>query len=254
MDGIDWITVVEIFLDFLGAVLIGCIVPLPPISIVVALALLERQSIGFAPFNRPVARLFLGDVGSLPVGLLLFWLLLQIAAAGYLAAAILLPFYYLADATVTLLRRAARGERVTQAHRSHYYQEATTRGFPVPAVLRRIAAVNGIWIAFRARSSAWQQRQHAGNGRHATLPQLPQRRRRLLDDFLRGAKTLMWVLVTGSDRICRAGACAGLDGTWPHSARSIMRRGNRAVPSACGNRASWRFCWRRRLDAGCRWR
>jgi UDP-N-acetylmuramyl pentapeptide phosphotransferase/UDP-N-acetylglucosamine-1-phosphate transferase len=159
MDGIDWITVVEIVSISLGVFLIGCIVPLPAISIVVAVALLGA-TLGFAPFNRPVARLFLGDVGSLPVGLLLFWLLLQIAAAGYLAAAILLPLYYLTDATVTLLRRAARGERVTQAHRSHYYQEATTRGFPVPAVLRRIAAVNGLLIVL-ALVSVWMHTQLA---------------------------------------------------------------------------------------------
>src|ERR687889_15162 len=38
--------------------------------------------VGFAPFNRPVARLFLGDVGSLPIGLLVGWLLVELAAAG----------------------------------------------------------------------------------------------------------------------------------------------------------------------------
>ncbi len=145
MDGIDWITVIETAAITLGIVLIGCLVPLPPATIVVAVALLGA-TIGFAPFNRPVARLFLGDVGSLPIGLLLFWLLLQVAAAGYLAAAILLPFYYLADATITLLRRAIRGERVTQAHRSHFYQRATAAGFSVPAALLRIAAVNGLLI------------------------------------------------------------------------------------------------------------
>ena len=37
--------------------------------------------LGFAPFNRPVANLFLGDVGSLPIGLLLGWLLLELAGA-----------------------------------------------------------------------------------------------------------------------------------------------------------------------------
>ena len=49
--------------------------------------------IGFAPFNRPVARLFLGDVGSLPVGLMLGWILMVLASRGHLAAALLLPLY-----------------------------------------------------------------------------------------------------------------------------------------------------------------
>jgi UDP-N-acetylmuramyl pentapeptide phosphotransferase/UDP-N-acetylglucosamine-1-phosphate transferase len=155
MDGIDWITVVETVAITLGIVLIGCIVPLSAISIVIAIALLGA-TLGFAPFNRPVARLFLGDVGSLPIGLLLFWLLLHLAAAGHLAAAILLPLYYLADATMTLLRRAVRGERVTQAHRSHCYQVATTRGFSVSEVLLRIGAVNALLVVL-ALMSVWMR-------------------------------------------------------------------------------------------------
>ena len=90
--------------------------------------------IGFAFFNKPVAKLFLGDVGSLPIGLLVGWLLLQLAGTGALAAAILLPLYYLMDATITLLRRLARREKVWEAHRSHFYQQATANGFSVMAV------------------------------------------------------------------------------------------------------------------------
>src|ERR1700749_3030711 len=96
--------------------------PLPPADGAAALALLGAM-IGFAPFNRPVARLFLGDVGSLPIGLLLGWLLILLANR-YLVAALLLPLYYVADATITLLRRFVEGEPVTQAHRSHFYQRA----------------------------------------------------------------------------------------------------------------------------------
>jgi UDP-N-acetylmuramyl pentapeptide phosphotransferase/UDP-N-acetylglucosamine-1-phosphate transferase len=90
-----------------------------------------RPIIGLAPFNRPVARLFLGDVGSLPIGLLLGWLLVLLAGHGYLAAALLLPLYYLTDATITLLRRLMRSVPITQAHRSHYYQRALANGLSV---------------------------------------------------------------------------------------------------------------------------
>ena len=78
-----------------------------------------------------MARLFLGDVGSLPIGLLLGWLMLMLAGRGNLAAAVLLPLYYLADATLTLIRRLAHGEPVWQAHRTHFYQRATDGGFSV---------------------------------------------------------------------------------------------------------------------------
>jgi UDP-N-acetylmuramyl pentapeptide phosphotransferase/UDP-N-acetylglucosamine-1-phosphate transferase len=146
MDGLDWMTVAEVVPVTAGLMLIGAAGALPAQGIILALALLGA-TLGFAPFNRPVARLFLGDVGSLPVGLLLGWLLLMLAANGHLAAAILLPLYYLADATVTLFRRLARREPFWQAHRTHFYQRATDNGFTVLEIVSRVFAVNLALIA-----------------------------------------------------------------------------------------------------------
>jgi hypothetical protein len=53
-----------------------------------------------------------------------------------------LPLYYLADATITLARRLIRGEKIWQAHRSHFYQRATDRGFTVRQVVAHVFAVN----------------------------------------------------------------------------------------------------------------
>ena len=117
--------------------------------------------IGFAPFNRPVARLFLGDVGSLPIGLLLGWLLLHSPARGHLAAALILPLYYLADATVTLARRIARGEPFWQAHRTHFYQRATDNGFTVPEIVTHVALSTSCWRRLRSspsRHKIWSRR------------------------------------------------------------------------------------------------
>jgi UDP-N-acetylmuramyl pentapeptide phosphotransferase/UDP-N-acetylglucosamine-1-phosphate transferase len=141
MDGIDWMTVAEAVPITAGLVLFGQLGALPPQPTLVALALCAAM-IGFAPFNRPVARLFLGDVGSLPIGLLLGWLLLQLAGNGHLAAALLLPLYYLADTTVTLLRRLIKGERITQAHRSHFYQRALDNGFSVGEIVAYVFLLN----------------------------------------------------------------------------------------------------------------
>jgi UDP-N-acetylmuramyl pentapeptide phosphotransferase/UDP-N-acetylglucosamine-1-phosphate transferase len=141
MDGIDWMTVAEFVPVSCALLLLGLAGTLPPLPAVVAAALLGAI-LGFAPFNKPVARLFLGDVGSLPMGLLLGWLLLQLAGEGHMAAAVILPLYYLLDATITLARRIARGERFWQAHRSHFYQRATDNGFSVPAVVARVALIN----------------------------------------------------------------------------------------------------------------
>ena len=141
MDGIDWLTVAEAVPVTAGLVALGWLGALPPAAVVAALALLGAI-IGYAPFNRPVARLFLGDVGSLPIGLLLAWLLLMLALGGYVAAALLLPLYYLADATLTLARRLVAGERVWQPHRTHFYQRATDGGFSVSEIVGRVFAVN----------------------------------------------------------------------------------------------------------------
>ncbi|MBV9234405.1 MAG: glycosyltransferase family 4 protein [Xanthobacteraceae bacterium] len=141
MDGIDWMTVAEVVPITAGLAVFGALGALPASAFVIALALLGAI-LGFAPYNRPVARLFLGDVGSLPIGLLLFWLLVLLAGRGYVIAALLLPLYYLADATITLARRARHGENVFEAHRSHFYQHATKAGWPVVSVIARVFAVN----------------------------------------------------------------------------------------------------------------
>jgi UDP-N-acetylmuramyl pentapeptide phosphotransferase/UDP-N-acetylglucosamine-1-phosphate transferase len=141
MDGIDWMTVAETTPIAGAVVLFAALGFMPWLPALVALALLGAM-LGVAPFNKPVARLFLGDVGSLPIGLLLAWLLLQLAVAGHLAAALILPLYYLADATVTLVRRLAAGEPFWEAHRSHFYQRALDNGFTVPAVIARVFALN----------------------------------------------------------------------------------------------------------------
>jgi UDP-N-acetylmuramyl pentapeptide phosphotransferase/UDP-N-acetylglucosamine-1-phosphate transferase len=156
MDGLDWITVAEVIPITAALVLIGFSGQLPLSTAFIAAALCGA-TLGFAPFNRPVAKMFLGDVGSLPIGLLLAWCFLQLAYAHHLAAAILLPLYYLADATITLLRRLAKREPVWLAHRSHFYQRATDNGFAVIEVVRTVfvlniglAALAGLSIYFRS--------------------------------------------------------------------------------------------------------
>jgi UDP-N-acetylmuramyl pentapeptide phosphotransferase/UDP-N-acetylglucosamine-1-phosphate transferase len=141
MDGIDWMTVAEVIPLTAALSVLGLEGALPVYGIVLSLAL-GGAMLGFAYFNRPTARIFLGDVGSLPIGLILGELLLLIAGAGHLTAAVILPLYYLADATITLMQRLVRGEPILQAHRTHFYQRATDNGFTVLGVVTRVFAVN----------------------------------------------------------------------------------------------------------------
>ena len=157
MDGLDWMSVAEIVPVSGGLVLLGLAGVLPPVPALVAAALLGAM-LGFAPFNRPVAKLFLGDVGALPLGLVTAWLLYRMALAGGFAAALLLPLYYLADASLTLAARAARRERVWEAHRGHYYQRATLNGLSVPGIVCRVFALNLALAALAAATLLWPSR------------------------------------------------------------------------------------------------
>ncbi|HXD13366.1 MAG TPA: glycosyltransferase family 4 protein, partial [Xanthobacteraceae bacterium] len=127
MDGIDWMTVAEVIPLTATLTVLGIAGALPSYGTVLALAL-GGAMIGFAYFNRPVAKVFLGDVGSLPIGLILGWLLLLVAGGGHLVAAVVMPLYYLADATITLFRRLIRREPFWEGHRTHFYQRATDKG------------------------------------------------------------------------------------------------------------------------------
>ena len=91
---------------------------------------LSASAAGFIVFNFHPARIFLGDVGSIPLGFLTG----ALGALGWnediwpLWFPILVFGVFVGDATLTLLKRLLRGERVWQAHRSHYYQRLVQLG------------------------------------------------------------------------------------------------------------------------------
>jgi len=91
-------------------------------------AMITAVSLGFLVWNWHPAKIFMGDVGSVPLGFLLGYCLIRLAMDGGQVAALIVALYYLADATITLLRRARRGEKVWRAHREHYYQRSTQLG------------------------------------------------------------------------------------------------------------------------------
>lgn len=153
MDGLDWISVAEMTPVTAALAVFALAGWLDPASGLIAAGLLGGM-LGFAPFNKPVARLFLGDVGSLPIGLIAGFLLYRLALEGGMAAAILLPLYHLMDATITLLRRLRRGEKVWEAHRSHFYQQATANGWPVIAVSQQVFMLNIVLAILAALSLA----------------------------------------------------------------------------------------------------
>ncbi|MDV7339800.1 glycosyltransferase family 4 protein [Terasakiella sp. A23] len=152
MDGIDGISGVEILSIAAGIVLIASLGDLKTEYNQSAL-ILAGGAAGFLKWNWHKAKVFMGDVGSVPLGFLLAWLLINLAGEGFLIASIIVALYYLMDATLTLIKRGLRKEKIWQAHREHYYQKATQAGMSHDQVVIRIAMVNlcllgCVWLGF----------------------------------------------------------------------------------------------------------
>jgi UDP-N-acetylmuramyl pentapeptide phosphotransferase/UDP-N-acetylglucosamine-1-phosphate transferase len=150
LDGLDWITAAQVVPMTLCVAVLQALGAVPADVGFLALALLGAM-LGFAVFNKHPAQVFLGDAGSLPIGLLLAFMLIFVAGTD-LAAALLLALYTLADSTLTLLRRAFNREAIFSGHRSHFYQRAIINGLTAPQVTARIFLL-GLLLASLAISA-----------------------------------------------------------------------------------------------------
>ena len=98
---------------------------------------------------------------------------------GHLAAAVILPLYYLADATITLIRRVVTARAVLAGPSQHFYQRATDNGFTVPAIVARVVLVN---VALAALGG------HHGRGARRLPCRWPRWQRR--------SRSVAWLLLT----------------------------------------------------------
>jgi UDP-N-acetylmuramyl pentapeptide phosphotransferase/UDP-N-acetylglucosamine-1-phosphate transferase len=127
MDGIDGISATQAICiaGWIGLLLWDVDLALAQQAWILAAAVL-----GFAFFNVPPARIFMGDVGSLFIGFALAGLAVQSEHMGLpLWHFAVLMGYYLFDTSYTLIRRIARGENPLQAHNKHLYQRLTRLGW-----------------------------------------------------------------------------------------------------------------------------
>lgn len=128
MDGIDGISVAQ----SVGAGVTWYLVGWSTDTAVLAGggALVAGAALGFAPYNLPRARMFLGDVGSYFFGAWLAATAVLGLRAGVPPEAVLAPLaLYVADTGLTLVRRIARGESWYLPHRDHAYQRLGNAGW-----------------------------------------------------------------------------------------------------------------------------
>jgi len=142
MDGIDGLAGSEAAAIGAGLLLFASVGAGVDPALQAPAAAVAGAAVGFLVWNWSPAKIFLGDVGSVPLGYVLGFLLLDLAVRGYWRIALILPLYFLADATITLTRRLLRGERVWLAHREHLYQQAVRRGLGHAAVVKRVIATD----------------------------------------------------------------------------------------------------------------
>lgn len=146
MDGINGIAGIELITVALGGLVMASVAGIWDAGLL--LAVLIASGLGFLVWNFPHARIFMGDACSgflgLVLGLIAVWQG-SLQPELFMAWVILLGSF-LVDATLTLLRRIARGEAFYEAHRSHAYQFASRHyGSHTPASLA-VGLINLAWL------------------------------------------------------------------------------------------------------------
>lgn len=141
MDGIDEMGIQQTVTSMLGAAILLLILtpfsPMGSFTLIIALA-----TLGFISWNRHPARMFMGDAGSIPLGFITGYFFIHMMEVGLVFEALILPAYYVSDATSTLIKRIAQGKNPTQAHSEHAYQHAVRAGYTHSAISRSLAVLN----------------------------------------------------------------------------------------------------------------
>lgn len=154
MDGADGLAGGMALFGFGGYTIASLGGPVPQIDLGIACAVVAGASAGFLLFNFHPARIFLGDVGSIPLGFLAgalgYWGWLRGVWPVWFPALVFAPF--IGDASVTLLRRLLRGDKFWEAHREHYYQRLVRcgTGHTKTALIWYFGMVIGIMLALWA--------------------------------------------------------------------------------------------------------
>ena len=119
-------------------------------QVTISLAMMGA-ALGFLPFNRNPARIFMGDAGSMLLGLnaaILILLFLEANVLRWLLASIMVFGLPLADMSLTLVRRWRNERPLMKGDRSHFYDQLLDRGWPVHRVVKISYALAAVYVVF----------------------------------------------------------------------------------------------------------
>ncbi len=146
MDGMDGISVVQVsffslctnFLAILGLI---------EINFLYFSLIFLAISIAFYGVNKPPAKIFLGDVGSIPIGFLIgFVIIYHMIKSELIIPFLIIIMYYLLDSSLTLFGRMLKKENIFKAHSDHFYQKIIRKGYSHKFVLSKITILNSILL------------------------------------------------------------------------------------------------------------
>ena len=126
MDGIDGIAGTQALVAGAGWVIVGLVAGAPLLAWIGAVV--AGTAVGFLVHNWSPARIFMGDAGSALLGFLLATVPWALGHADLWLASALMVWPFVFDTSLTMVRRAWRGERLWEAHRSHLYQRLVIAG------------------------------------------------------------------------------------------------------------------------------
>ena len=105
--------------------------------------------LAFYKFNKSPAKIFLGDVGSIPSGYLVGFIMIScFLTNGILLPMVIVNMYYILDSTITLFIRIVKRDNVLEAHSNHFYQKMIRKGYQHSFVIKRIFWLNSILLIF----------------------------------------------------------------------------------------------------------
>jgi UDP-N-acetylmuramyl pentapeptide phosphotransferase/UDP-N-acetylglucosamine-1-phosphate transferase len=146
MDGIDGISPTEMIGISMGLCVITVMTDTFPTMLSTYSLVVFAVGSGFLWWNWYPAKIRLGEVGTVPIGFFLGYMLLLAINAGYGYAAAILPAYYISDATITLIYRASKGKRMWAKHSEYYYRKAVSKGRKHDTVARYVFGINLLLI------------------------------------------------------------------------------------------------------------